>query len=585
MIDICDISGLTIKSVPVTRACKSYYELMNLCYVLLSWEDSDSTKLPAGASIEYGGETYRLIEDYEPTYVNEAAWSYTPMFYNREAMWSKKPFFLVTNTGEETDWSLTAYPGQFLEAVVAALQEYTGETYTYSVDAAIAQASMKTITFQNTSIFDGLTKIADAWNTEWWLSGNVIHLSKCQYGSPVTLTVGRNVGIPSVTKNKDGFYTRFYAFGGTRNITQDYNDGGFTNGLVNKRLTLNTSDYPGGYMDIRSGLQQEEVFVKTLIFDYIYPSSRLSISAVRGEIKDYLDESGNKIQVSEDAEGNPVYQQYTIWYFKIANFTFNNSTYDKINNPEGMLLPGLALSAHFESGQLSGRDFELTYHEDTTEYEINFIKEGTLVIPATVSLIPADGDRIILFNIRMPQEYTSSAQDELAEALEAEMEKYKQDRNSYTLPSYPAIFEEDGIDLNIGQAVTLVMGSKSLSTRVLKVEKQLDYGCEQTITVGEEKIKGNTQEIKEEVIDAAQNIDVVKTLSDLNKAIADGYGRVQQLIIESMAQYKGIWRLEQNNAPTDPTKWTIWTDYTAYSVKDIVAYATDDHDISLPMAN
>lgn len=586
MIDIKDISGSILKSVPITQECKSYNELMNLCYITLSWEEDSNTQLPAGAYIEYGGNTYRLLEPYDPTYVNKASWRYTPQFYDEIASWSKKPFFLVLDTGEETDWSLTAYPGQFMEAVVAAIQKYTGKTYTYSVDAAIAQLSMQNVTFQNENIFDGLTKIANAWNTEWWVSGNVIHLSKCQYGTEITLTVGDNIGIPNVTKNKDGYFTRFYAFGGTRNITQDYDDGGFTNGLVNKRLTLSPSEYPGGYIDIKPNLQQAEIFVKTIIFDDIYPSSSLTISGVRAELKDYINEDGSKIQIGEDAEGNPLYQQYAIWYFKIPNFTFNNSTYDKEDNPDGMLLPGLALSVSFESGQLNGRNFELIYHEDTAEYEIKFVTEGTLIVPGTVSLIPADGDAIILYNIKMPAEYTSSAQDDLAEALLSEIDKYKQDRNSYTFSSASDKFEEGNLDMNVGQSVTFVRGSQSLSTRVLKVEKQIDYPIEQTITVGEEKIKGNTQEIKEEVIDANQNIDVVKALADLNKAITDGYGRVQQLIMQSLSQYKGIWTLDQNGFPNDPSKWTIKTDYTAISAKDFIAFADGgEYASGLPVAD
>ena len=578
MIEIKNIQGELIKSIVENADCKKYEELMSLCYISLSWDDENNMQLPAGSYIEYDGERYRLLEPYDPSFKDESTFQYTPKFYDKIALWSKKPLFYVTDTGEETDWSMTAYPGQFMDAVVRALSKYTGETFTYSIDASIAQSTMETISFQNISIFDGLTEIANKWNVEWWVEGSVIHLSKCQYGEPITLEVGKNVGIPTVTNNKDGYFTRFYAFGSTRNITQDYNDGGFTNGLVNKRLTLNQSLYPGGYIDIRPGLHPEEVFVKTLIFDNIYPSSKLVISGVRAELKDYIDSNGNKIQVGE-SEGKPLYKQYAIWYFKIDGFNFNNSTYDKEENPEGMLLPGLDLSVSFESGQLNGRDFKLTYHEKTQEYEINFIEEsGSIIIPGTVTLIPADGDKIILYNIRMPEEYVSSAQEELAEALLSEMGRYKLNMNSYSFPSYPVSFYEENLDMKVGQSVSFIYGGNNLSTRVLKVEKQLDYPIEQTITIGEEKIKGNTQEIKEEVIDANQNIDVVKAIADLNKAITDGYGRVQQLIMQSLSQYKGIWTLDQNGYPNDPSKWTIKTDYTAYSAGDFVAYATPPFD-------
>ncbi len=586
MIDIKDISGKILKSVIETTDCKKYEELMSLCYISLSWDDENNIQLPAGSYIEYNGEKYRLIEPYDPSFKDESTFQYTPKFYDKIALWSKKPLFLVTDTGEETDWSMTAYPGQFMEVVVRALSKYTGETFTYSVDASIAQSTMEYISFQNKNIFDGLTEIANKWDVEWWIEGNIIHLSKCQYGEPITLEVGKNVGIPTVTNNKDGYFTRFYAFGSTKNITQEYDDGGFTNGLVNKRLTLNPSLYPGGYMDIRPDLHPEEVFVKTLIFDNIFPSSKLVISGVRAELKDYIDSDGNKIQVGE-SEGKPLYKQYAIWYFKIDGFNFNNSTYDKDDNPEGMLLSGLDLSVIFESGQLNGRDFKLTYHEKTQEYEINFVEEsGSIIVPGTVSLIPADGDNIVLYNIRMPEEYVSSSQEELAEALLSEMERYKRNMNSYSFPSYSVSFYEENLDMKVGQSVSFIYGGNNLSTRVLKVEKQLDYPIEQTITIGEEKIKGNTQEIKEEVIDANQNIDVVKALADLNKAITDGYGRVQQLIMQSLSQYKGIWTLDQNGFPNDPSKWTIKTDYTAISAKDFIAFADGgEYASGLPVAD
>lgn len=573
MIDIKDISGKVLKSVLETSDCRINEELMSLCFISLSWDDDNDMTLPEGSYIERNGEKYQLLEPYNPSFISENAFRYTPVFYDRIALWSKKPCFLVTDSGEETDWSMTAYPGQFMDVIIRALSKYVGETYTYSVDASIAQSTMEYIAFQNKSIFDALTDIANAWESEWWVEGTVIHLSKCQYGDPVVLSVGESTGVPSVTNNKDGYFTRFYAFGSTKNITQDYNDGGFTNGLVNKRLTLNPDKYPGGYIDIRPDLKNDEVFVKTLTFDNIFPSSNLEIVDVRAELREYLDSDGNKIQIGESADGDPLYKQYAIWYFKISDFEFNNSTYDKDENPEGMLLPGLDLSVIFESGQLNSRDFKLTYHADTKEYEIHFIEEsGSIIMPGTVSSIPANGDKIVLYNIRMPQEYTLSAQDDLEEALLSEMAKYAKDLNTYTVPSNPVYFNANGLDLNVGQSVTFMFGSRMLSTRVLKVEKRLDYPIEQTITIGEKKIKGNTQEIKEEVIDANQNIDVVKALADLNKVITDGYGRVQQLIIQSMSQYKGMWVLNQNGHPDDPSYWTVETDFQAISRKSLVAY-------------
>lgn len=584
MIDIKDISGSVIKSVMETDD-KVSFELMSLCYVPLSWNDVEHKRIAAGAYIDFCGKRYRLLDPYEPEYIDEGSYRYTPKFYDKTAVWSKKPLFLITDTGEETDWGLTAYPGQFLEIVIRALKKYTGEDYTYSVDESIAQSKMVYISFQAKSIFDGLNDIANAFDTEWWVEGNIIHLSKCQYGDPVLLEVGKSVGVPSVKNNTDGYYTRFYIFGSTRNITQDYNDNGFTNGLVNKRLTLNKAKHPGGYIDIRQGLSTDEIFTKTLIFDDIYPSSPFIVSNARAEIKDWLDENGNKIQIGESG-GEPLYKQYAIWYFQIDGFEFNDTLYDKTNNPDGMLIRALDLSVKFESGQLNGREFKLVYHKGKKEYEISFIEEHGGIVPGTVAAIPADGDKIILFNIRMPDNYIVSAQDELEKASLSEIDsKYKKDRKSYEFQSYPTYFANNDIDINVGQSVYVKIGGNMLSSRVIKVEKNIDYPIKQTITIGEVKIKGNTTEIKEEVINANQSIDEVKALADLNKSIQDGYGRVQRLIMESLSKYKGLFTLNKHGYPDDPERWTVDTDYTLFAKRDVIANSTGDvQEESLPVA-
>ena len=117
-----------------------------------------------------------------------------------------------------------------------------------------------------------------------------------------------------------------------------------------------------------------------------------------------------------DENGNPIYSQYAIWYFKIPGYVYN----------EKNIIPGKPISVHFNSGALSGREFELSYTgtqkevrtddgepfvKDADDYEILFIEEGSYIIPAITGLIPNDGDEITLFNIVMPEQYKQSAYD------------------------------------------------------------------------------------------------------------------------------------------------------------------------------
>nr|DAT56142.1 MAG TPA: tail protein [Bacteriophage sp.] len=592
MIDIKDISGKILLSVPITESCEHVEELMQSDHIVLSWNSDKSDILPMGAYIEYGGEKYSLLEPYSPIQKSEEEFSYQPLFKSVVMYWAKVSFFMYTYSsddviiGREPDWTLTDNPANFMSSICKAIKNETGETWTYTVDASLSASA--TLSFQSVDIYSSLNSIANAFETEWWIdkANKVIHLSKAEHGIAVRLEVGKNITVPTVTVGKEGYYTRFYAFGSTRNIVQDY-EGANVNNLVNKRLTLDPVKYPNGYKDIRPDLKQGEIFQKILIFDNVYPSSSLEISDVRVRLMWTIGEDGEKVQVGTDNEGNPIYDQYSIWYFKVPGFVLNNTIYSK-DNPEGMLISGKALSVHFESGALQGREFELIYHDkaetvssaDGTsviltpgDYEIKFKEEGTYIIPAITSLIPNNGDEIILFNIRMPEEYTGSAYLELESEMNKEISRLSSDLNNYQFSSNPISFSENNPDLSIGRKITYVNGGYSFSTRVIKLVTKIDFKYIQSITVGNEKIKGNTQELKEEVISANKDINLLSVLNDMTTSLTQSYNRTQQMMLDGFAAIKNIWQFkeDESGAKYAYSKFPVVTAYgvTMYAGADV----------------
>lgn len=592
MIDIKDISGKILLSVPITESCEHVEELMQSDHIVLSWNSDKSDILPMGAYIEYGGEKYSLLEPYSPIQKSEEEFSYKPLFKSVVMYWAKVSFFMYTYSsddviiGREPDWTLTDNPANFMSSICKAIKNETGETWTYTVDASLSASA--TLSFQSVDIYSSLNSIANVFETEWWIdkANKVIHLSKAEHGIAVRLEVGKNITVPTVTVGKEGYYTRFYAFGSTRNIVQDY-EGANVNNLVNKRLTLDPVKYPNGYKDIRPDLKQGEIFQKILIFDNVYPSSSLEISDVRVRLMWTIGEDGEKVQVGTDNEGNPIYDQYSIWYFKVPGFVLNNTIYSK-DNPEGMLISGKALSVHFESGALQGREFELIYHDkaetvssaDGTsviltpgDYEIKFKEEGTYIIPAITSLIPNNGDEIILFNIRMPEEYTGSAYLELELEMNKEISRLSSDLNNYQFSSNPISFSENNPDLSIGRKITYVNGGYSVSTRVIKLVTKIDFKYIQSITVGNEKIKGNTQELKEEVISANKDINLLSVLNDMTTSLTQSYNRTQQMMLDGFAAIKNIWQFkeDESGAKYAYSKFPVVTAYgvTMYAGADV----------------
>lgn len=592
MIDIKDISGKILLSVPITESCEHVEELMQSDHIVLSWNSDKSDILPMGAYIEYGGEKYSLLEPYSPIQKSEEEFSYQPLFKSVVMYWAKVSFFMYTYSsddviiGREPDWTLTDNPANFMSSICKAIKNETGETWTYTVDASLSASA--TLSFQSVDIYSSLNSIANAFETEWWIdkANKVIHLSKAEHGIAVRLEVGKNITVPTVKVGKEGYYTRFYAFGSTRNIVQDY-EGANVNNLVNKHLTLDPVKYPNGYKDIRPDLKQGEIFQKILIFDNVYPSSSLEISDVRVRLMWTIGEDGEKVQVGTDNEGNPIYDQYSIWYFKVPGFVLNNTIYSK-DNPEGMLISGKALSVHFESGALQGREFELIYHDkaetvssaDGTsviltpgDYEIKFKEEGTYIIPAITSLIPNNGDEIILFNIRMPEEYTGSAYLELESEMNKEISRLSSDLNNYQFSSNPISFSENNPDLSIGRKITYVNGGYSVSTRVIKLVTKIDFKYIQSITVGNEKIKGNTQELKEEVISANKDINLLSVLNDMTTSLTQSYNRTQQMMLDGFAAIKNIWQFkeDESGAKYAYSKFPVVTAYgvTMYAGADV----------------
>ena len=525
-IKIYDTSDAEVFDVLVNENCEHVEELMKRDDITLSFVYGSLIRLPQGSYIRVNGQRYTLADPYTPDQTDDKRFRYEPVFKSRVMLWDRQPFFFYTFRSpnviqsKEFDWTLTARPIDFLLAVINGILYETGEIWQANVADNIVNKYVD-LTFQNVTIFAGLNMIAEAFDTEWFadLSTNTIYLGKAQYDADITgfyddltLEVSRNINHPNVQNTRDKYYTRFYAYGSSRNITQDY-QGASTNSNVTKHLTLDPDIYPQGYKDIRghfdgsgvfvSDLSRGEVFPISIVFEGIYPRSALTISNVRRRLKYRLDEDGNQIQIGTDEQGNPVYETYAIWYFQIADFQMSSD----------LIIAGLTLSAHFNSGNLLDREFELAWHEkaetvDSVEgnfqilagdYEIVFIEQNGAIIPSKEYVIPSNGDSVTLFNIKMPAEYVKSSQRELADTLDAEIAKMLLDLNNYTFDSNPVQFKKSDLKLHVGQAVTYKNRSYQYDTRILSVTTNLAQQYKQTIKIGEDRIAGSTTTLREEV--------------------------------------------------------------------------------------
>ena len=143
------------------------------------------------------------------------------------------------------------------------------------------------------------------------------------------------------------------------------------------------------------------------------------------------------------------------------------------------------------------------------DYEIMFYQNGDVIIPTNQEegLYPRGNNLpdltcniVVLFNIKQGQQEIASAQEELAKRTEKEIGRRFKDNNNYTFSSNPVVFEEKNPNLHIGQKVIFNDGQGyELSTRVIKIESKIDFPFIQSITVGNQAVKGAITQLKEDV--------------------------------------------------------------------------------------
>lgn len=143
------------------------------------------------------------------------------------------------------------------------------------------------------------------------------------------------------------------------------------------------------------------------------------------------------------------------------------------------------------------------------DYEIMFYQNGDVIIPTNQEegLYPRGNNLpdftcniVVLFNIKQGQQEIASAQEELAKRTEKEIERRFKDNNNYSFSSNPVAFEKKNPNLHIGQKVIFNDGQGyELSTRIIKIESKIDFPFIQSITVGNQAVKGAITQLKEDV--------------------------------------------------------------------------------------
>lgn len=465
MINIYNPDGSISMQAFVTKEAKREEELSKSDYISLSFNATVKVVLPMGAYIEHTyyidktrsvTQKFILLEPYTPTQVDEMSWKYAIEFHHPKMQLGKIPFYIKTKNSQNEDinqtiWSFVGTPQGMMEKVCVFLNNDIkfGKCGWKAILSGAMNNSIS-VSFSDNDVLSALTEISNAAGDEceWHIDydDEIIYLGKVTIESAeqFKLSVGENVGVPSVTESSDGYYNAFAVFGGTRNITQ-VNDKNENVSSGDIRLQLAKGDglividgSPVQFsvdefsvMDLRTDKTLPK-FTKVLNFPDVYPSLDTYVYDVRGRKKYVLDPQTNKpIVLRTDEQGNVLeYKTFTVWFMRLAYCTKNKETgkqpinstvkngvtyywYDFVITDD-LKINGKTLSCsfepNFEEGALStplvGRGtngdnvgFELTYHAKSRtshesddcstgnfnikegDYEIIYQEDNNIIIP------------------------------------------------------------------------------------------------------------------------------------------------------------------------------------------------------------
>lgn len=480
MITIKRIDGTPIMEVQERDDSKYTRVLMGEHSVRIRFDWNAFIPLPYGSFVEWKGKRFSLWGEYIPVQ-REGAFEYDIPFEADERELNNYLFFYLSAGKMEHQWKLTAPIEQVLKEVQANLDRIHGKG-AWVIRNQVGTTPTKLLEFDSTSIFDALTKIAEAYGTEWRAEGRTLFFGRMSEGERVRLSLGNEASRFEPQGDTAQLISRLYAFGSSRNVKSG------------KRLTL-PDDTP-----FISGTLRGKEAVK--IFDDVYPKYNGTISSVSfRSVKE-----GNIYTIADSA-------------LKI--------TQDK-------LLAGQTLKATFESGALNGLTFDLSITSQGYEIVPNNEYGGRL---PSDTLKPAVGDKYVPhgFDIDLVgKEYVPRARTTLKEKAFRWLQENNEDTRDVEVVLNPIAVAERSISITIGKPITLVnaLAGGDKVGYITKMEYPLYSPESVTIVVGKAKPLGFIERLKQEGKDEASLVVhelVTPQLNAQQKAVLD----VQAMITDA----------------------------------------------------
>ncbi len=312
--------------------------------------------------------------------------------------------------GDDSEFHLVGTGQTFIDLIITNMERvYPGVWTAGTIDQSDAGDHL--LYFNSDNCRTAIQKIAVELNAEIYFIKNTINMTDTA-GSAlgISLSYGRDNGLRGLTRtlqSDKNLTTRLYAFGSKRNIDINYRS-------AEPRLIF-------AARTVEKNLSTFGVFEAVRFYDNIFPQREGILTDV------------TSATVVADTD---------------IPFDVNDQ-----------LIPGTAVKMHFNSGNLSGYEFDLATFNTTGS--IFLIKQKTdqqnLTLPNTdPAFLPAVGDKYVLLDITMPQSFIDTAEAALLSEATSFINDNSVPKVRYNVSTDPRYFERNDIRLNVGDKFTIV---------------------------------------------------------------------------------------------------------------------------------
>lgn len=460
----------------------------------LSFTLYEYVSLDVNDYVVFLGERYWLMEKYQPKQKNSVEWVYNIKMYGIESLIKRFLVLKMVDNECEPVFTLTAPPHEHIALIVQSIN-IGMDTNVWKVGTVEGNGNI-VIDYKGKYCDVALKEIAEKTGTEFWVEGQTVNLCRCEHGEEIGLGYGKGLlDIEKTNADNVKFYTRLFPIGSSKNIDKEkYGYGRLQLPNKAKYIDVNTDKY-GIFHHYESDA-----------FADIYPKRIGVVSSVRSQ--EFIGEDGNP---------------FKIFYFKDDNLNFDPNDYE---------LPGLVKRVSFQEGsELAGLGdedngsyyLEVNYNSKTKEFEIITIwpYDDDTQLPNDI-LTPKAGDKYILWNISMPFEYYTLAEEEFRKAVDEYNEDNATDISTYKSQTDYIYIDENEIDLFIGRRVRLesrkYFPTGYKRSRITKITRKVNYPSQMNIEISDALSKGSMSKMGDDISDVknyAQSIADSISLPDI----------------------------------------------------------------------